>query len=182
MLSSWNATYMLTVKFSGIVTESETGEALPGVNVVLKGSSLSTLTDNNGYYEIEVPSGPGTLVFSYIGYTTREVKIKDQKIIDVKMDPDVQNLSEVVVTGYSTVERKQMTGAVAIFAPKESASYEIRAYESYYPPHNTEEYDVIDDNIFREAKANPLSTFSIDVDNASYSNMRRFINNGQMPP
>ena len=180
LLSSWNTTNTSLV--SGIVTEAGTGERMPGVWVLLKGSTIGTLTNTDGYYEIEVPSGKGMLVFSYIGFTKLEVSIENQKVIDVQMHPDVQSLSEVVVTGYSVATRKQIISGVAITAPMNAVAYEMEAREPYYPPHNTEGYDAIEDNTFREAKRNPLSTFSIDVDNASYSNMRRFINHGQMPP
>ncbi len=181
-LSSWNVSNTMMVKIAGTVTDSSTGDSLPGVSVFVKGSINGTITDINGAYELKVPTSNAILVFSYIGYATHEVAVKNKNIIHVKMSPDVVSLNEVVMTGYSTVTRKQMTASVALSAPMESVAYGVSVHEPYYPPHNTEAYDAIEDNIFREAKRNPLSTFSIDVDNASYSNMRRFINHGQMPP
>ncbi len=182
LLSSWSTTNVSMIKLSGTVTESGSGITLPGVSVLLKGSTIGTSTDTSGYYEIEVPSGNATLVFNHVGYVTQEVYVGKQKIIHVRMDPDLQSLSEVVVVGYGAATRKQMTAGVAITSPYTTGSYNFNLKEPYYPPHNTEEYDAIEDNIFREVGKNPLSTFSIDVDNASYSNMRRFINSGQMPP
>lgn len=178
-LCSWNTTNISLIKISGTVTDSDSGESLSGISVIIKGSSSGTVTDINGFYELDVPDSKTTLVFSYIGYITQEISVGNRVTIDVKMSPDIQTLSEVVVSGYKSVERKSISHA----APMD-ASQEIHLYDSeaYYPPHNTEEYDAIEENIFREVKANPLSTFSIDVDNASYSNMRRFINNGQLPP
>lgn len=181
-LCSWNTTNISLIKISGTVTDADTGELLPGVSVILKGTATNTVTDIDGFYELKVATAKEKLVFSMIGYTKQEVAIGNQKIINVQLAPDIQTLSEVVVTGYSSVTRKQMTAAIATSGHRPSFGHMAEIQESYYPPHNTEEYDAIDDNIFREVKSSPLSTFSIDVDNASYSNMRRFINNGQMPP
>jgi TonB-dependent starch-binding outer membrane protein SusC len=98
----------------GAVT-SESGEGLPGVNVLLKGTSTGTTTDVNGAYALSVPdaSAGGTLVFSYIGFITQEVPISNRSVIDVVLASDVQALSEVVVVGYGTQQRRDITGAVA---------------------------------------------------------------------
>ncbi|MDF9800947.1 TonB-linked SusC/RagA family outer membrane protein [Catalinimonas alkaloidigena] len=97
---------------SGTVTDGETGEALPGVNVLVKGTTQGTVTDIEGQYRLSVPSDAAVLVFSSIGYSSEEVNIGNQNTIDLAMLPDVQALSEIVVTGYSTEERKDVTGAV----------------------------------------------------------------------
>ncbi|MEK6477623.1 TonB-dependent receptor [Catalinimonas sp. 4WD22] len=97
---------------SGTVTDGETGEALPGVNVLVKGTTQGTVTDIEGQYRLSVPSDASALVFSSIGYAAEEVTIGSQSTIDLTMLPDVQALSEIVVTGYSTEERKDVTGAV----------------------------------------------------------------------
>src|SRR5690606_21571854 len=103
----------------------------------LKGSTIGTSTDPSGYYEIEVPSPNSTIVFSYTGYVTQEVYVGKQKIIHVRMDPDLQKLSEVVVVGYGAATRKQMTAGVAINSPYTTGSYNFNLKEPYYPPHNT---------------------------------------------
>ena len=168
-----------SVTISGKVTDSDSGEDLPGVNVILKGTSAGVTTDLNGKYSINVPSPKGLLVFSYIGMQKKEVPIKGRTIIDVQLKADVAQLSEVIVTERSVRN---------IFSKRKVASYQadqsyfIADMESPYGQPNTEDYEGLDENTFQEATQNPLSTFSIDVDAASYSNMRRFINNGQNPP
>ncbi len=98
---------------SGKVTSVEDGSTLPGVNVILKGSTTGTVTDLDGNYSLSVPSTGGVLVFSFIGLTTEEVEIGVRSVIDLSMSPDIKQLNEVVVVGYGTQERKDITGAVA---------------------------------------------------------------------
>jgi len=98
---------------SGKVTSVEDGTTLPGVNVVLKGTTTGTVTDIDGNYKLTVPSDGGTLVFSFIGLATEEVEIGSRSVIDVQMSQDVQQLSEVVVVGYGSSLKKELTGAVA---------------------------------------------------------------------
>ena len=97
---------------SGTVTDGETGEALPGVNVLAKGTSTGTVTDVEGNYRLTVADGITTLVFSSIGYTTQEVAINGRSVINLGLLPDVQSLSEVVVVGYGTQEKSDLTGSV----------------------------------------------------------------------
>ena len=82
---------------SGKVTSTEDGSTLPGVNVVVKGTTNGTVTDSNGAYSLNVPGTGGTLVFSFIGFQTQEVSIGDQTIVDAKLGADITQLSEVVV-------------------------------------------------------------------------------------
>lgn len=96
---------------SGKVTD-ETGEALPGVNVVQKGTTIGTVTDIDGNFSITVDQN-ATLVFSFVGFLTEEVSLGGRSAIDVQLTPDVQQLSEVVVIGYGTTTVKDATGAVA---------------------------------------------------------------------
>jgi Ca-activated chloride channel homolog len=177
----------------GKVTSADDGSSLPGVNVVLKGTTKGSVTDAQGNYLIHVPAKGGTLVFSFVGYKTYETVIGISNRIDAVMSLDIQQLSEVVVTGYgiqrglqgkvagirirgaSTLNKRDMP-APAIYGSRSYEEYETRQ------KHNTEEYDGITENIFHDPLKNPLSTFSIDVDAASYSNIRRFITGGQRPP
>lgn len=173
-----------TRTITGKVTAASDGSELPGVNVLLKGNTSGTATDANGNYQITIPASGGTLVFSFVGYVSQEIPVAGKSIINVSLAEDVQALSEVVVTGYATPIRKDMTGSVSSTRGakrKAVASPTFSAYEQQ-PQWNTEEYDAINENIFHDVIRNPLSTFSIDVDAASYSNIRRFINNGQRPP
>lgn len=98
---------------SGIVTSPD-GQSIPGVNVILKGTNLGTVTDVDGKYSMEVPSLDGTLVFSYIGFATEEVAINGRNIIDVSLSEISHKLDEVVVVGYSTQRKADITGAVAV--------------------------------------------------------------------
>ncbi len=98
---------------SGKVTSDEEGEGLPGVNVLIKGSSTGTVTDFDGNYSLEVPSNETSLVFSFIGYVSEEVYVGNQSVIDVNLSPDVTSLEEVVVIGYGTQKRSELTGSIA---------------------------------------------------------------------
>src|SRR5688572_15279362 len=167
---------------TGTVTSAEDGSALPGVNVLLKGTSTGTATDVSGKYSIQVPVSGGTLIFSFIGLKSQEVKIGTRSVVHVAMTMDVTQLSETVVMGYGRSKvKKDKSAAGAKHAY--TAAPSMPTQDMYQQPqYNTEEYDAVQENIFHDALRNPLSTFSIDVDAASYSNMRRFINNGQRPP
>jgi len=165
-------------KITGKVTSAEDGSGLPGVNVILKGTTTGTITDYQGKYSITVPDTKGVLVFSFIGYVSEEVKVGLRKIIDVQLSADLQELEEVVVTGMAM--KKDRFKLANVLMGKVSG-VQVSVAENY-PIHNTESYDAINENIFKQPINAPYSTFSIDVDAASYSNMRRFLNNGQMPP
>ncbi len=98
---------------SGKVTSSDDGAAVPGVNIIVKGTTNGTTTDANGSFNLSVPNDGGTLVFTFIGMATQEVAIGERTIIDVQMTTDSKQLSEVVVVGYGTQERKDLTGSLA---------------------------------------------------------------------
>lgn len=101
------------VTITGKVTDLENGEPLPGVNILAKGTTTGTVTDVDGNYQLSVGSDVTTLVFSSIGYTTEEVEINGRSTINLTMAPDIQSLSEVVVVGYGTQLKKDLTGSVA---------------------------------------------------------------------
>ena len=84
-----------------------------GVSVLVKGTTIGTVTDFDGNYTLEVPSGKNILEISYIGYKTKEITIGNNSLINIKMEPDTQALDEVVVIGYGTVKKRDLTGAVA---------------------------------------------------------------------
>src|SRR5687767_5817458 len=83
---------------SGRITSAEDGQSLPGVNVVLKGTTNGSVTDGDGVFRLNVPSDGGTLVFTFIGLKSREVEIGNQTTVDLTMEADATQLSEVVVT------------------------------------------------------------------------------------
>jgi Ca-activated chloride channel family protein len=173
---------------TGTVTSADDGLALPGVNVVLKGTKTGAITDVSGKYQISVPVKGGKLEFFFVGYETLTMTIGTKTVIDVQLKVSTQTLSETVVTGYGAVHRdakvKRNNGTAG--APAEYKTndgfYSYQQPDATYEEENTEEYAAISENTFHDAIKDPLSTFSIDVDKASYSNIRRFINNGQKPP
>jgi TonB-dependent starch-binding outer membrane protein SusC len=97
---------------SGIVFD-EYNEGLPGANVVIKGTSMGTITDFEGNYRLNIPDENITLVFSAIGYTDQEILIGARSVIDVSMKVDVKELEEVVVMGYGTQIKRKMTSSVS---------------------------------------------------------------------
>src|SRR5690625_1694818 len=98
---------------SGVVTDSESGEVLPGVNVIVKGSGTGAATDAEGRYSLEVPSLQDTLAFSFVGYTTREVPIDGRSEINIALDMQTYAGDELVVVGYGTKKRESLTGSVS---------------------------------------------------------------------
>ena len=103
---------------SGKVTDNE-GQAVPGVSVVLKGTTNGIITNAEGRYSLNAPDGTGTLVFSFIGYLTEEVAINNQSVINVTMIGDLKSLEEVVVVGYGTQRQREVTGAIGSVTSKD---------------------------------------------------------------
>ncbi len=98
---------------SGRITD-EKGEGLPGVSVVVKGTQRGTTSDTDGKYRLSVPEGSAvTLVFSFVGYQSQEVAVGNKSVVDVRLQTDDKSLAEVVVVGYGTVKKSDLTGAVA---------------------------------------------------------------------
>jgi len=100
-------------KITGKVTDSNTGEELSRVTVTIEGTSTATITDNSGNYTIVVPSSKATLLFSYVGYVIQKIKVSNKSVIDVNLVSDSRELSQVVVVGYGTQKRKDLTGSVS---------------------------------------------------------------------
>ncbi len=100
-----------TIQISGRVTSANEPSGLPGVNVVVKGTSQGSITDLNGTFSLDVPDGT-TLVFSFVGYQTQELIVQGPENIDIELVEEAEELSEVVVVGYSSVERRDITGSV----------------------------------------------------------------------
>jgi TonB-dependent starch-binding outer membrane protein SusC len=89
------------------------GEALPGVNIVIKGTTAGTVTDADGRYSVNVPDANAVLVFSFIGFSQEEVLVGSQSVINITLTPSLETLSEVVVIGYGTVKKTDLTGSVS---------------------------------------------------------------------
>jgi TonB-dependent starch-binding outer membrane protein SusC len=100
------------VTVRGAVTDATTGDALPGVNIVVKGTTVGTMSDVSGNYSLPVPNANATLVFSFIGYVTQEIILSGQTTLNVVLRSDVAQLNEVVVVGYGTQMKKDLTGSV----------------------------------------------------------------------
>lgn len=161
-----------TITVTGIVTDAADGTSITGCSVVNNRSKSGAITDVNGRYSIQAQKGD-VLLFRFIGYKEEKRVVKSAKL-DVKMKTDDVALEECFVVGYGTMKTKAMTGAYVAVCPTAMYDMDTRM--------NTEEYDRIQENGFKSVADTPLSTFSIDVDPASYSNMRRFINRGELPP
>lgn len=158
---------------TGTVTD-ENNRPLIGANVSIEKSRKGTVTNEHGKYSIEAMQGD-IIRFSYIGYKTQKVKA-NRKIIDVKLYPDNNLLmEECVITSDEVSNRAISSKQMAV----RSLGMPALIYDRYA---NREEYSHNAENRFKSPVKDPLSTFSIDVDAASYSNIRRFINQGEMPP
>ncbi|MEO5943766.1 MAG: von Willebrand factor type A domain-containing protein [Ferruginibacter sp.] len=163
------------------ITGSVTDEKGNAVSASVKAGQKATTTDSKGHYSISVAEKTLYLEFSAPGYATQKIKIDKQTEINVLMKTSTQKLEEVVVTGYGMTKRKSVTGSAT--EDKSVGSYNYSpSPERDDKDFNTEDYSNIAENGFHKVSDDPLSTFSIDVDAASYSNVRRFLNSNQLPP
>ena len=172
---------------TGNVTDDQ-GQPVSGVSVIVKGKSaklsnnstlLTTTTDSNGNYKVSVDQHADILIFSLKGYTQVEEKIGGRSTINIRMMNEFILLEEVVSNNYMIKRSRESKSMAATYG----SSYATSApYPRYNNNFNTEGYASVNENGYKDVKHNPLSTFSIDVDNASYSNIRRYINMGQLPP
>jgi Ca-activated chloride channel family protein len=174
---------------AGRVTAAETATGIQAANVRIPDAGISVGTDPSGAYRIVAPlrlrGQEVSIQVRAIGFRpeTRSVKLNaDSVAVDFVLPQDANRLSEVVVTATgSAVEMKRLAfsvspGNTTVAPPPQHLP------GRYRPVDNTESYDRIVDNPFLGARTNPLSTFSVDVDRASYSNVRRFLTSGQRPP
>ncbi|MCE5332894.1 MAG: von Willebrand factor type A domain-containing protein [Bacteroidales bacterium] len=159
---------------SGKVVD-ENNQAIAGVFINVKGSSTTTITDMQGDYKISAKMGK-TLVFSYIGYEKRKVTVTGARI-DVKLTPEIITLNETVVVGYGMQGKTSGLASTKIRGAFAMHHYPLIRYNAV----ENEEYGTYRENRFISVANEALSTFSLDVDAASYGNVRRMINQGQMP-
>lgn len=110
---------------SGRILSSDDNNGLPGVNVAVKGTTRGTTTDANGDYRIAIPNNQAVLVFSSVGFITQEVTVGNQSTISLSMQADNRALNEVVVVGYGTQKKSQLTGAISSVSAKEIAELPI---------------------------------------------------------
>ncbi|HTH32650.1 MAG TPA: TonB-dependent receptor plug domain-containing protein, partial [Lacibacter sp.] len=114
---------------SGKVTSAEDGSSLPGVNVILKGTTVGVATDADGNYSIQIQGSEGTLVFTFIGLETKEIEIGEQTVINVPLAMDITQLSEIVVVGYGTQSRKEISGSIASINGAEIATAPVQSFD-----------------------------------------------------
>ena len=114
---------------SGTVTSEESGEALPGVNVVVKGTTAGTVTNIDGNYQLQVPEDQGILQFSFIGFLTKEVEVGSQSTLNVNLAPDIKSLQEVVVVGYGTQSRQKLTSSISSVSAEEIENIPVPTFE-----------------------------------------------------
>ncbi len=112
-----SATFAQKTVTGTVLDEYDVG--LPGVSILVKGTTTGTATDIDGNFSLDVPNDDAVLVFSFIGYSTLEETVGTRSVIDVKMAPDEQTLTELVVTGYTIDSRRETTGAIATVDPKD---------------------------------------------------------------
>jgi Ca-activated chloride channel homolog len=168
--------------------KDEQGVLLSGVSVAIKGSNIITQTDLNGLFSIEA-SNNDILVFSFLGFDNQEIKVGNQNSINVVLTIGQIAIHDLVL---DIVEDDCEISDVAFFKVESMPTFIGRSKKSeakgagmmmmYEDDFNTEGYSAIHENGYKKAIKTPLSTFSIDVDAASYSNTRRFLMNGQTPP
>lgn len=112
LVGTVTASFAQNFTVKGKVVDDQ-GQALPGVSIVLKGTTTGSVSDNGGNYSLSVPNGNGTLVFSFIGYLTQEIAVAKQSAINVTLATDLKTLNEVVVVGYGVQKKETVTGSVA---------------------------------------------------------------------
>ena len=110
LIANMNMYAQQGITISGTVTDN--GEPLPGVSIRVKGTTIGDATDVNGKYQLVAPNTDAVLVFSFVGYVTTEMTVGNQRIIDVNLAEDTQKINEIVVVGYGTTRKGDLTGAI----------------------------------------------------------------------
>ncbi len=112
---------------TGAVTGGEDGEGLPGVSVIIQGTSGGTVTDIEGKYQLKVSDADAILRFSYVGYISEFINVGNRSTVDITLIPDITSLSEVVVVGYGTQKRAQVTGAITQVKAEDIAATPVQS-------------------------------------------------------
>ncbi|HLN56856.1 MAG TPA: von Willebrand factor type A domain-containing protein [Bacteroidales bacterium] len=180
MLSLFAASFIPARIISGTITDAS-GNPVGGVSVsAIPATGNPVYSAADGTYNISVGQETRKLVFSRSGFITREVVLGKSNVINVKLEPALSRLEES--RDAPALRREAKMAMPSAYVSSYGGNSTISGINRYNGNFNTEGYASVNENGFRDVKANPLSTFSIDVDNASYSNVRRFINSGQLPP
>ena len=162
--------YARTIK--GIVYSKTDQLPIPGVSVKVLNTKIGTNTDFDGKFTIETNDKTAVLQFSFLGYKSQQITVNDNKFLKIYLEENLSSLDEIIVLGNG------------VMRPNQIISNRGLSHVLGMPPSNsnTESYATIQENGFKSVTLNPLSTFSVDVDGASYSNIRRYINGGSLPP
>lgn len=182
---------------NGIVKIAGTQTPVKGATIRDLGSRKTVVTGTDGKFSISTNNEQPQIYIAAVGYQPQTIAVKStDQYLEILLTPSTEKLEEVVVTGYSKQKDLKMEAPLpaqdALEGRVAGISVQRRVRKlvnqspaingSRAPEYNTEEYDVITENRFLAVRNTALSTFSIDVDAASYSNLRRFLNQGQLPP
>ena len=169
-----------TGTISGRVTAKNTGQALPGANIIIEGTNLGAATDTRGFFEIKnVPVGKYTIRVNLIGYETRKitavkVKANSSTRLNIALEPSTIDKKNIVI-------RPNPMNIQLMKLGRSNGLLSAPTSREVFPEFNTEEYSRIVETGFLDVIKHPLSTFAADVDVASYANARRFIMQDQLP-
>ena len=170
---------------TGTITDDK-GSPIPSVSISQKGAANSTMSDSKGVYRITVSKSSGVLIFSSAGYISVQENISGRSVINVSFKTANPVLREEHIDRTADAKKiypmEAYNRGIATGRLKAAPSTGMYSFDGDEQEFSREGYDNINENNFFKVKDNPLSTFSIDVDAASYSNVRRFLNQGQLPP
>ncbi|MEL6653881.1 MAG: von Willebrand factor type A domain-containing protein, partial [Bacteroidota bacterium] len=169
------------IQVTGVVLSQKDKKPLEGVAVRVQSQSLGCFTDAKGRFQLSVRDSSAILVFSYVGFTTQTFQLKDSYQLKVMLEEDQMSLDEVIVT------RSKLKDRIASRRYRSGAPDGVRKdnyslLDSWEEPESGEGYNPIEENTDIKTSDETTSTISIDVDKASYANVRRFLNREQLPP
>ena len=133
IISSFFVVFGQERTITGNIISSDNNETLPGVNILIKGTTRGTISDLDGNYTIAVEPADSVLVFSFVGYNPKEVRIGSQSVIDVVLGQESVQLDQVVVIGYGTIKKSDLTGSVSSVKAKD-------LYQNHFNKCRTESY------------------------------------------
>ena len=181
VLANFKASTVRTL--TGRVIDHANGLAISGAQLKSLPSQKLIVTDANGKFTAQLPETDTQLLISCIGYQNQSLKLTNKNNIVIKLQAATNTLQEMVITAYGgKTKRSEPTVMQSLQDHRNYPSLMSKVSGLQVLPSPTESYAGIAENTFHKATKNPLSTFSIDVDAASYSNVRRMINNGNLPP
>jgi Ca-activated chloride channel family protein len=179
---------------TGTIINKADGLPLNGADIKSYPSQKTAIADKDGKFTMTIPESDREIRISHLGYTPQAIKLTKESHYKISLITVLQPLNEVVIVGSSKPQKKEMLTSSSVVYGLEgrvhgvavngnaSQKMKLRGYTSFQAPADNESYGTVKEIGFRKADKESLSTFSIDVDKAAYSNIRRFINNGALPP